>query len=147
MNVILLKQMSILAAIIGAALGVVTVIPYIGLISFLICMTCVSVIVMVYMKKLDLIGVLEPRESAAYGAVIGALSFAGFLVTFIPLAAIVGFFNRMSYYGSIFLLVKNGFFILLLILLMITIIPALFNSFSAMSATFLYNQFKQQKNR
>lgn len=37
MNLRLLKQISILSVILGAILGLVTLIPYIGVLSFLIC--------------------------------------------------------------------------------------------------------------
>ena len=36
MNLILLKQISVLSALTGAILGVITLIPYVGYVSFLI---------------------------------------------------------------------------------------------------------------
>ena len=58
MNILLLKQISILSLIAGAALGVVTIIPFIGGIAFLFLMMCIGAALIIYLKKMTLVGFL-----------------------------------------------------------------------------------------
>ena len=90
MNIIILKQISILSALAGAALGLVTLIPYVGYVSFLIAFAFLSAVLIFYMKKNDFIGIINPQEGAIYGAIIGIVSFAAFLIVLAPIASIIG---------------------------------------------------------
>ena len=80
MNLLLLKQLSILSAFAGAILGLVTVIPYLSLLSFLILIFCLSAFILTYLKQNDLIGIISIREGCIFGAVIGFVSFIAFSV-------------------------------------------------------------------
>ena len=79
MNELLMKRMALLSAIFGLAAGVITVIPFISSLSFLALMVFAAVIVLIYMKKKNFIGYLEPKEGSIYGAIIGFVSFIAFI--------------------------------------------------------------------
>ena len=82
MNLLLLKQLSILSAFAGAILGFITIIPYVSFISFMLLILCLSAFVLAYLKQNELIGIISVREGCIFGAVIGFVSFLAFAVVF-----------------------------------------------------------------
>ena len=59
MNLLLLKQLSILSAFAGAILGLITVIPYVSMLSFLVLVLCLSAFILAYLKQNDFIGIIS----------------------------------------------------------------------------------------
>lgn len=139
MNPLLVKQTSILSAILGAILGVLTVIPFVRNFSFLILILCISAVVMVYMKKNDLLGILDVKEGALLGAIIGFVSFIAFSIVFIPLVAIIGLIFKGYYtFGINLLLRTSGFFVLVMLVIFMAILSALMNSFAGLVTAYMY---------
>ena len=122
-NQLLLKQMGMLSSVLGLVLGVITIIPFICNFSFFALIVLSAPIILVYMKKLDMIGILDIRQGAMYGAIIGFISFVAFSVSFVPLATIIGFIYKGSYYLGVSLLFRTGFFVLIFDLKSIPSIP------------------------
>ncbi len=153
MNKLLIKQLVILSLIVGAALGVVTIIPYIGLLAFLAMVFVSSSIVMIYMKKNNFIGKLIIKDGAVLGSVIGFFSCIGFCTTLIPLAAIISlinhlWFHKLTWYSSMGVWFTNGFggfFVLLMMVLFVAMLCALFNAFSGLATVFFYDQFLNEE--
>lgn len=142
MNILLLKQLSILSAILGGSLGLITLIPFIGSIAFLFLMMCAGAALIIYMKRKALVGFIEPKDGALYGAITGFVSFLAFSVVYMPIAAIVGLIFKNSQYSLITFSVKSGFFVIVLLVVFIAILSAVMNSFSAMAATYIYSQIE-----
>ena len=72
MNLLLLKQLSILSAIAGALIGLVASFSYFTFVTcLLILMLCVSAVIIVYLKQNELIGIINIREGCIFGAIIG----------------------------------------------------------------------------
>ena len=94
MNILLLKQVALFSALIGGAIGVITLIPFVGTLSFLTLILFLSAIIIVYLKKHDLIGIIDMKEGAILGAVIGFASFVAFFVVFTPLSILIGFIAK-----------------------------------------------------
>lgn len=140
MNQILLKQTAILSLILGAGLGIITIIPFIGAISFFTIMFLASTVVLIYMNKNNMIGKLIPRDGALLGALIGFLSFIGFSITFVPLATIIGLFYKGSFYLGISLMFRSGFFVLIMMVAFVAMLSALMNSFSGLATVYFYGQ-------
>ena len=90
MNLIILKQLAILSAFAGIVLGLVTIIPYVSFISFMILLLFLSAFILVYLKQNDLIGIINIREGCIYGAVIGFVSFIAFSVVYTPVSMLLG---------------------------------------------------------
>lgn len=153
MNIVLIKQLSILSLILGAALGVITIIPYIGLLSFMAMMFVASAIVLIYMKKNNLIGKLIPKDGAIFGAISGFVSCLGFCLTLVPLAAIIAlindiWFHNLTWYSSMGLWFKNGlggFLILLMMVFFVAILSALMNAFAGLATVYFYGQFLNEE--
>ena len=134
MNLLLLKQISILSAIAGIALGLITVIPFINLFSFMVLMLCLSVFILFYMRKNELIGSINLREGCLIGAVIGFVSFMAFSVVYIPITMLLGWLIPSYSQGWIrFFMGGFGTFIVMLFLvLFVAGLSALFNGFSGL---------------
>ncbi len=141
---VLFKRMAALSGILGLVLGVLTIIPFICNFSFFGLVVLAAPIIFVYMKKLEMIGILEPKLGAMYGAIIGFISFLGFSVSFIPLATIIGFIYKGSYYLGVSLLFRSGFFVLIMMVFFVAILSALMNAFSGLVTMFIYNQIEPQ---
>ena len=139
MNEIILKQTAILSAIIGGILGVITLIPFVRGFSFLLLILAISAVVIVYMKKNELIGIIDIKEGAILGAVIGFISFITFSIIFIPIAAIIGSIFKTYYLGWLTMLLKaSGFFVLILLVFFMAILSALMNSFAGLVTAYVY---------
>lgn len=139
MNQLIVKQTAILSAILGAILGVLTLIPFVGSFSFMTLILCISAVVIVYMKKNELIGILDVREGAILGAIIGFISFITFSIAFIPIAAILGLIFKSYYFGWLTILLKaSGFFVLIMLVIFIAILSALMNAFAGLVTVYIY---------
>lgn len=142
MNPLLVKQVSILSAILGGILGVLTLIPFVRNFSFLLLILGVSAVIIIYMKKNDLIGIIDVREGAILGAIIGFVSFIAFSIVFIPSVMLVGLIlslfkiNYNTYGINIF--IQTGFFVLVLLMLFLGILSALMNAFSGLVTAYVY---------
>ena len=141
---ILLKQMAMLSSVLGLILGVLTIIPFICNFSFFTLFVLAAPIIFIYMKKLDMIGILDIRHGAVYGAIIGFISFIAFSVSFVPLAAIIGFIYKNSYYMGISLMFSTGFFVLIMMVFFVALLSALMNAFSGLVTMYVYNQIEPQ---
>jgi hypothetical protein len=140
MNQLLIKQTCVLSLILGAMLGVITIIPFIGAFSFLTLMFVASSIVLIYMKKNNMIGKLIPKDGALLGSIIGFTSFIGFSISFIPLATIIGLFYKGSYYLGISMLFRIGFFVMIMMVVFVAMLSALMNAFSGLATVYIYSQ-------
>jgi len=148
-NILLLKQISIISAICGAILGVITIVPYINIFSFTILMLFLSAGVLVYMKHNNLIGIFDLREGSIFGAVIGFVSFIAFSVVFIPLDIFLGFLtkgihaliNFIPVHTSFLLYFFNNFggiVVLVMLTIFVGLLSALMNAFTALITAYFY---------
>ncbi len=141
---LLFKQMSILSGLLGLVLGVLTVIPFICNLSFFALFILAAPIIMVYMKKMQMMGILDIKQGAMYGAIIGFISFLGFSISFIPLAAIIGLIYKGSFYLGVSLLLRSGFFVLITLVFFVALLSAMMNSVSGLVTMYIYNQIEPQ---
>jgi hypothetical protein len=137
MNPIIVKQSAVLSAILGGILGAITLVPFVNTFSFLLLMLAVSAVVIVYMKKNDLIGIIDVKEGAVLGGIIGFVAFIAFSIVFVPLASILGLIFK-GYYPYVLYLVKDGFFVLILLVVFMGILSALMNGFAGLVTAYVY---------
>ncbi len=120
MNLLLLKQLSILSAFAGAILGLVTVIPYVSAFSFLILILCLSAFVLAYLKQNDLIGIISVREGCIFGAAIGFVSFLAFSVVYTPISMLLGWLIPAYSQGFLrFFMTSFGSFVVMILLMIL----------------------------
>ncbi|MDD3420644.1 MAG: hypothetical protein PHE78_08655, partial [Candidatus Gastranaerophilales bacterium] len=87
---IYLKPTIILSSIVGAILGILLLLPFFSF-SFLVCLafSLVSVFVIFYLKKNELVGILEPVDGAIIGAIAGFMCIVAANIVYIPIFGII----------------------------------------------------------
>lgn len=141
MNILLLKQLSILSVFAGLMLGLLGSVSYFTFIlSIILTMFFVSVFVLVYFKRNDLIGIINVREGCILGSVIGFVSFIGFSVVFAPVSMIIGWIFPSYTLGFLryFMGGIGTFIVMLFLILFMAGIAALFNGFSGLVTAYVY---------
>ena len=131
MNYTLLRQISILSIFFGAICGIITLIPFINVISltFLICF--ISPLVITILIKYNCLSLNSIKESITYGAITGFISFLAFCIVYIPISfLLMKFFNISANYGVGIILLNANLFILITISVFLAILGATINSFS-----------------
>ena len=141
MNILLLKQVALFSSLIGGVIGVITLIPFIGTIAFLTLILFLAAVVIVYLKKHDLIGIIDMKEGAILGSVVGFSSFIAFAIVFTPLSTLIGLIFQSHYVVQLLrMFISNfgGFFILIMLLLFLALISALMNAFAGLTTAYVY---------
>ena len=141
MNLLLLKQLTILSAFAGALLGLLGVISYPTFVfSILILILTIAIWVLVYLKQNDLIGIINVREGCIFGAIIGFISFLGFSVIFAPISMLLGWLIPSYTLGWLrFFMGGFGTFVVMLFLIIFVAgISALFNGFGGLVTAYFY---------
>lgn len=131
MNKSILKKISLLSLFLGAALGVITAIPYIGDIAFWILMCVSSTIVIIFMTKLEMLKINSVQESAVLGAIIGFVAFIGFSVFYMPLIiALAKLLQIYPNYGVSMALSNASFGLITVLVIFMGVLSATINAFS-----------------
>ena len=140
LNVLLIKQISIFSILIGLGIGIISLIPFIGNIVFVLYFMALSGAVIVYLKKQNILGDISVKEGAVLGSVIGVTSMLGLYCTFIPLFIIISLFTH-NMLGTFLL---NGFtnplsfFTLIFLLLLMALLGGLMNGFTGGVTAYVY---------
>lgn len=147
MNLIILKQLSILSAFAGVILGFITIIPYVSTLSFLLLVLCLSAFVICYLKQNDLIGILSIKEGCIFGAIIGFVSFIAFSIVYTPISMLLGWLIPSYTQGFLRFFMTSFGSVVVMILLMILMagISALFNGFTGLITAYIYELISGQK--
>ena len=120
MNLLLLKQISLISAFGGAILGFITIVPYVSFLSFMVLILCLAALVIVYLKQNELIGIISVREGCIFGALIGFVSFIAFSVVYAPLSMLLGWIFPSYTQGFLrFFLTSFGSFIVMVLLMIL----------------------------
>lgn len=131
MNKNILKQVSVLSIFLGAALGVITIIPYIGEIAFWSLMCLSSTAVILFMTKLDMLKITTVQESVVLGAIIGFISFIGFSIFYIPIIIVLArFFRYYPNYGVSMALNNASVGLIIILVIFMGVLAATINAFS-----------------
>ena len=151
MNLLLIKQISVLSALAGAAAGIVCIIPFINGIIFLAMFLGLAAFVLVFMKQKNMIGILDYKESAIYGAISGFVSFIAFSIVFIPINSLLGLIFKSVHFGFLkwFFTSFMSFIVLIMLVIFVAILAALMNAFAGVVTAYVYeilSGFKKQEN-
>ena len=140
MNLLLLKKLAILSAVAGGMLGLVTIIPYLSLLSFITLIFFLSALILAYLKQNDLIGILSIREGCILGAVIGFVSFIAFSIVYSPISMILGYFIPAYTQGFLrfFMTSFGSVIVMMLLMILMAGISALFNGFTGLVTAWIY---------
>lgn len=143
MNVVIAKQASILAAILGAIIGIIALISPLMIYIIPTLMFLCAPLVIVCMKKRKELGYLDIQQGAFLGGVIGTASSIGFFAAFIPLVLIIGLIFKQYYtYGIPYFLNFQSLWLFVLILITLIATLAVTNAVSGMGTIYIYNQIE-----
>ena len=141
MNLLLLKQLSILSLFAGAFLGLIGILSYpTFILSILILLFALAAIMLVYLKQNDLIGIINLREGCIIGAIIGFVAFMGFSVIFAPLSMLLGWLIPSYTLGFLRFFMGNfgTFVVMIFLIIFMGGIGALFNGFNGLVTAYVY---------
>lgn len=131
MNKNILKAVNLLSIFLGAVLGLVTVIPFIGQIAFWILMCLASTAVILFMTKHEMLEIQSVQESAVLGAIIGFIAFIGFSVLYIPIIIILAkVFQIYPNYGVSVALSNASLGLIIALVIFMGVLCATINAFS-----------------
>lgn len=130
-NYVLLRQISVLSIFFGALLGAITLIPYVGILSFIFLICFISPIVIWILVKYNCLSLSSIKDSVIVGALAGFVSYMGFSIIYVPISVILmKFFHIAANYGVGLMLENANFFILVVISLFLGVLSATVNAFT-----------------
>lgn len=146
MNKLLFKQISILSAIFGCMLGIISLIPIIRNITAIGITFFLAPAVIIYLKKLNILKDINIKTGMIIGTISGIVSITAFIITLTPIDLLLGLFIKNGYIEWISILIKNaGFFNYILILLFLWVLNGTTNAFSGFATAYLYEILKGMK--
>ena len=98
MNLLLLKQLAILSGFVGIGMGLIALLSPLTLLVVLLSFGLPAIIILVYMKNNDLIGIMNVREGAIWGSIIGVVSFIAGFIVFAPISLILSMLTALPSY-------------------------------------------------
>ena len=139
-NALLLKQISIFSILIGLGVGLISVIPFIGNIVFVLYFLAIAGGIIVYLKKNNILGDITVKEGAVIGSIIGITSMLGFYCTFLPIFVIIALFTH-NFLGSFILdgfTNPLAFFTIIFLLFLLALLCGLMNAFAGGVTAYVY---------
>ena len=130
-NFILLKQIAILSAFFGAVLGAITLIPYLGVISFVFLISLIAPLVIWLLVKYNCLSLSSINDSVIVGAIAGFVAYLGFSIIYVPISVLLmKVFHLAANVGVGFMLGNATFFLLVVISLFMGVLGATINAFT-----------------
>ena len=120
--------------LLGVILGAISIVPYINIFSAIAMCVFASIIVIIYMTKRNEIGELTIKGAAILGLIIGFICLIGYLIVNLPVNAILGaIFSGSRYFALSRFLIEAWW----LLIIMVGLIAAIFNSFALISYVYI----------
>ncbi len=130
-NWILLRQISVLSIFFGVLLGAVTLIPYVGTVTFIFLICFIAPLVIWILVKYNCLSLTSIKDSVIVGAIAGFISYMGFSLIYVPVSVILmKFFHLAANYGVGLMLQNANFFILVVISVFMGVLGATVNAFT-----------------
>lgn len=133
-----LRTTIIISAIIGAAFGLLSVVPFFKIFPVLLNIA-VGGYVVHYLKKNHFVGILTQEDGAAIGAIAGFISTVALFVVNLPIVAFFGLFKLYPNQTTRFL-VGIDFFAAILFIACVGLLSALLNAFSGFIVNAVYRK-------
>ncbi|MBO7673075.1 hypothetical protein J6S88_06685 [bacterium] len=141
-----LQNIFLISLITGGITGLISIIPFVAKFSVIILFTLISVPLLYFFKKFNLVEKLNEKESLKLGALIGVFSTLGFGVTFYPLVYVLSLFFSMTYLGGFSLMARlMNFSLALLFIIFVCVISSVLNAFSALMYYYVDESIKNIK--
>ncbi len=144
MNILILRKAMIISAILGLAVAIIGLVPFLIIYIVLFLSFFVAPLVIVYMKSKNLLGILDMQQSAFFGAVSGFSASIAFFVLFVPGVLFLRLLFKQYYtYAIQYFVSFQTLWLFLIILAILAGILALTNSVTAMGVNYIYTQIEK----
>lgn len=128
-----LKPILVLSALCGAALALFALLPVVVKLAVFVLMTCVSLPVIIMLRRAGVLGEFTVKKSLITGALCGFISYVVFSVIYLPLVYLLSSVFTISYLGGFVLMLKlSSFGLIMMFTIFISIVSVLFNSFTSL---------------
>ena len=145
-NFVLLRQISVLSIFFGALLGAVTLIPYVGTISFIFLLCFIAPLLIWILIKYNCLSLASIKDSVITGAIAGFIAYFGFSIIYVPISVVLmRFFHIASNYGVGLMLQNANFFILIVISLFLGVLGATVNAFTGFLTFYVLNLYNSMR--
>ena len=144
-----IKPTIALSIISGLFLGIILLIPFIGVFSIFFFLIIGGVIVYI-LKRANFVGIFSQKEGVAIGTISGVLSVCAASVVFLPISLLISFIFHLKGMYSFFLTSFStsiyDLIVVIMLVLFLGFINAIFNIGSAIIAIIIINNyFEKQK--
>ncbi len=130
-NWVLLRQISVLSLFFGLLLAVITLVPYIGTLSFIFLICFIAPLVIWILVKYNCLSLTSIKDSVIVGAIAGFVAYMGFSVIYVPVSVVLmKFFHLAANYGVGLMLQNANFFLLVVISMFLGVLGATVNAFT-----------------
>lgn len=130
-DLLLVRNISVLSLFFGAVLGLVTLIPFIGTMSLIFLICFIAPLVIWLLIKYNCLSIGSIKESIVIGAIAGFISYLAFSIVYIPVSFILmKFFNISSNYGVGIAILNSNFFLLIVLSVFMGVLSATVNAFT-----------------
>ena len=130
-NWVLLRQISVLSLFFGLLLAVITLVPYIGTLSFIFLICFIAPLVIWILVKYNCLSLTSIKDSVIVGAIAGFVAYMGFSVIYVPVSVVLmKFFHLAANYGVGLMLQNANFFLLVVISMFLGVLVATVNAFT-----------------
>ncbi len=144
MNETVIKRSMIFALILGACIGVASLIPSIIGFGLFILMFLSAPIVIFYMKKNEKhLSFINNQQGAILGGIIGFCATVGFFASFAPLVCILKLIIKTYYTYMIPDMLTTALWLFFILVFSIALIFAATNATSAMALAWAYSHFEK----
>jgi len=145
MNQLIAKKTAVFSLILGAIIGLTSLIPPIIGLSLFVLSFFSSAIVLLYMKKDEKhISFLTNEQGAIIGGIIGFFATIGFFITFSPMVCILKLIFKGYYSYMIPDMLTNAMWLFFVIVFMVALIFAMTNSALAMGIVWILSKIEQK---
>ncbi len=145
MNETVIKRAALFALILGACLGILSLIPSIIGFGLMILMIFSGPIVVCYMKKNEKhLSFINNEQGAIMGGVIGFCATIGFFASFSPLVCIMRFMFKNYYTYMIPDMLTTALWLFFVLVFSLALIFAATNAASTMALAWVYSHFEKQ---
>lgn len=140
MDRIIVKNIIILSLVLGAILGLLAPIPYVGTVMLICSLLLASPIVMVYMIMDNKLELTTTKDSIITGALVGFVVNISFSIAYAVVMAIMAkFFGYSSNFFLTAMIVNSPIWLLGVFIVFIGVLCATTNSFSGFATYYIIN--------
>ena len=130
-DLILLRQISVLSILFGGIIALLTLIPYFGTMTFIFLICFIAPLVIYLLIKNKCLLMKSVQDGIIVGAISGFVSFFAFSLIYVPVSIVLmRIFGIAANYGVGLMLANANLFLLFVITLFFAVVGATINAFS-----------------